>query len=650
VGLIAALALALGLALAASGWVRPGGAHTAPPALTCVLVLAAIVVLTVDVSAVGGFHPAVPVAAMAAVAIAGWTRRRPVTDGPFGAGWASTVALPVTAIVLALPVALLPVPFDTDAQGFGYLALAIRQGGTLDSLAPWHPEIRYLYAPGALGLFATLSAILPVLSLADVMLGAGHVTALLFVWLAWEFGEELGRSGTGSPAACSASSGAWGPAMAVAAGTSFGLWTTLLDAHYTALLGLVFALATLTVLWRFLRTRARLHAVQASVALGGVLVTHADTAVILALALLALVALGWWATDYPLNAWRFGGTVAIGAIGLALVTPWLLRIWPLMMSGVRSPFPISATHLRQMVLTHGLLWPFLALVGAAYALPARALWTLTMVGWLVGILELSTLGVLERLLPGVAAVVSRFNYPFSLAWHGPIIPYMVLGASLVVRVADHFDGRRLSLWARRGCVAVAIAACLAALLAGPLLAQSRHVLGIHGAFASANDVAAMRWLRAHTDPAARILNYPGDYDERRDWEGHWAPVIAERDVVYFRWQPFFTVDGASGLDVHSTVQVEQRTLLEFWRDPADPGHAERFRKARISYVLVPDVVGDPDGWQRAWRWRPPALLPAARSRVSQARYLRRAFRAGGAEVYRLCRDQPAAGPAGSECP
>src|SRR5262245_4859446 len=174
-----------------------------------------------------GFHPAMPVAAMAAVAIPGWTRRPAVTNGSLGAGWASTAALPVTALVLALPVVLLPVPLDTDAQGFGYIALAMRQGGTLDSLGPWHPEIRYLYPPGALGLFATLSALLPALSLADVMLGAAHVTALLFVWLAWEFGEELGRSGGGTPTARSASStAAWGPAMALAAGTSIGLWTT----------------------------------------------------------------------------------------------------------------------------------------------------------------------------------------------------------------------------------------------------------------------------------------------------------------------------------------------------------------------------------------------------------------------------------------
>ena len=641
----AALALALGVGVAASGWVRVRRVPAAPPALTCVLVLAAIVVLTVDISAAAGFRLAVPVAATAAVAIVGWIRRSPATDGTRAATWASAATLPVTALVLALPVILLPVPLDTDAQGFGHLALAIRQGGTLDSLTPWHPEIRYLYAPGALVVFATLSALLPALSLAEVMLGAAHLTALLFVWLAWELGEELGRSAAGVP------SPAWAPAMALAAGTSIGLWTALLDAHYTAVLGLVFALATVTALWRFLRTRAHAHAGQASLALAGVLVTHADTAVILTLGLGALLVLGRWAADYPLNAWRLAGIAAIGVLGLALVTPWVLRIWPLLTSDVRSPFPVSATHWRQLVLTQGVLWPLLAIVGAAYALPARPLWALTMVGWLIGVLELSTLGWLERLLPGVAAaMVSRFNFPFSLAWHGPIIPCMALGASLLVRAAARVGARPLSVWLRRGLVAVSMAAGLAALLAGPLLTESRRIVGFHGAFASASDVAAMRWLRAHADPAARILNYPGDPIGRRDWEGHWAPVIAERDAVYFRWQPFFVVDGTSGLDPRGAVRVEQRELLEFWRDPADPAHAERLRKAHITHVLVPEVVGDPDSWRRAWRWRAPALLPDARSRVSEAPYLRRAFHAGGTAVYELCPDGPAPGSTGSACP
>jgi hypothetical protein len=47
----------------------------------------------------------------------------------------------MVAIIFAAPALTLPVPLDTDAQGFGYLALALRDGGSLTTLAPYHPEI-----------------------------------------------------------------------------------------------------------------------------------------------------------------------------------------------------------------------------------------------------------------------------------------------------------------------------------------------------------------------------------------------------------------------------------------------------------------------------------------------------------------------------
>ena len=56
-----------------------------------------------------------------------------------------------------IPALIAPVPLDTDAQGFGYLALTARLGGGFDTLAPFHPEIHYLYSPGFPALIAYLS-------------------------------------------------------------------------------------------------------------------------------------------------------------------------------------------------------------------------------------------------------------------------------------------------------------------------------------------------------------------------------------------------------------------------------------------------------------------------------------------------------------
>jgi hypothetical protein len=172
------------------------------------------------------------------------------------------------------------------------------------------------------------------------------------------------------------------------------------------------------------------------------------------------------------------------------------------------------------------------------------------------------------------------------------------------------------------------------ILREPLLNWSRGRLGFYGAFASANDIVAMRWLHDHTPAGARVLNYPGDYPAGRDWEAHWAPVIAERDCVYFRRQPFFLDAQAEPIDPGRGYE-EQLTLLDFWRDPADPSNRRLLQEAGIEFVLVPESVGDPESLGRSWRWQPPALLPNSESQPGEAPYLTLAFRSGGAQVYRL---------------
>ncbi|HYO89664.1 MAG TPA: hypothetical protein VER79_13520, partial [Candidatus Limnocylindrales bacterium] len=50
-------------------------------------------------------------------------------------------------LLFIIPALVLPVPLDTDAQGFGYLALMARMGGDFRTLTPFHPDISYLYSP-----------------------------------------------------------------------------------------------------------------------------------------------------------------------------------------------------------------------------------------------------------------------------------------------------------------------------------------------------------------------------------------------------------------------------------------------------------------------------------------------------------------------
>ena len=93
----------------------------------------------------------------------------------------------VVLIVIALA---LPVPLGTNAQETGYMTLAAREGKTFDTLAPYHPEVSYLYAPGSTALTAYLSQQLHQ-PIPDVQMGVGAVIALLCVWLAYDLGAEL---------------------------------------------------------------------------------------------------------------------------------------------------------------------------------------------------------------------------------------------------------------------------------------------------------------------------------------------------------------------------------------------------------------------------------------------------------------------------
>ncbi len=164
----------------------------------------------------------------------------------------------------------------------------IREGHTINSLAPWHPEISYLYSPGALLVFATLSGIFVKAPMSAVMMGASHAVTFLVVWLAGESGCAIGNH-----------SKQWAVAMTFSAALSVGLWTALMDSHYTTIFALLFALAFITCLFRFLRNGSRTDLAMMVIQLAAVFATHPDTVYILMLALASFFLLSWLAVERP---------------------------------------------------------------------------------------------------------------------------------------------------------------------------------------------------------------------------------------------------------------------------------------------------------------------------------------------------------------
>jgi hypothetical protein len=518
------------------------------------------------------------------------------------------------ALLIIIPILILPVPLDTDAQGFGYLGLMAKLGGGFKTLAPWHPEITYLYSPGFTLLTAYLSQQLNQ-GMHSVQMSVGAILGILIVWLAYDLGAELQDKRLGRM-------------MAFAALIGIGLYTTFMDSHYTTLLGLVFALAFLTYIVRYMREHAIPDAIAAGLMLGAVVLAHPDTTIILALGYVPWLLTMWLGKPRPTVRTWLVLAVGIPIIALLAISPWLANIRDLLGADITSPFARDPDYWRVMLLYHGVLIVPIALAGAFVGLRRRSQAAILAVGWLVMILEFSSLGLLEKIFPWLSNLVLRYDYPFSIAWHGPIIPYVILGGLGLLWLWERWLEKRMGHLIRRRAIPLLSALIVLALLAlafnQQLLAFSKGRVGFFGAFASTADVQAMEWLRQNTPKDARVLNYPGTLRDNSN-ESDWVPVIAERDSVYYRWQPFFRNNEVS--------LEEQDRLRAFWEDPANPQNADLLRTAGIDYVIIPQIIANPDSIEHMFRWRAPSSQIKMQSELADAPYLKLVFNDEGAQVY-----------------
>ena len=530
-------------------------------------------------------------------------------------GWTSARDLLLfgfAALIFVIPVLILPVPLDTDAQGFGYLSLIARMGGDFRTLAPFHPEITYLYSPGFLTLTAYLSQQLGQ-GLHQIQFAIAAVLCVLLVWVAYDFGAEVRDKRLGR-------------AMALAMIGGLGLFTAYMDSHFTTLLALVFAFAFLTFTVRYLNQRYLVDAIAAGLLLGATVISHPDTTIILGLGFVPWLLTMWFGKPQPtLRQWLVV-LIGVPVIALMAIAPWLMNIRDLLGAEIVSPFERNPNYWQVMILYHGVLIVPVALVGAVIGLRRREQSAILAVGWLLMALDFSTTGILPTLLGGVLAPVLRYDYPFSIAWHAPIIPYAILGGFgllwLWERLFERRFGAALHRYAPAALIGLIAVALVALLLNQNLLALTKDGFGFYGAFSSSADVSAMEWIRNNTDADARILNHPAPH------EADWVPVIAERDTVYFRMQPFFQGDEAA--------LAEQERMLAFWQDPPAPENASLLRDAGIDYVIVPQVVTDPASIETMFRWAEPftADFPM-QSAISTAPYLELVYDQDGAQVYEV---------------
>jgi MFS family permease len=516
----------------------------------------------------------------------------------------------VIGILFAAPALTLPVPLDTDAQGFGYLALTMRDGGNITTLAPFHPEISYLYSPGFPMLVAYLSHQLST-GIQNIELALGAVFGFLFVWLAYDFGSEFDPEGGRRT----------GIVMALGALIGTGLLFADLDSHYSTLMALTFAMAFLTFAVRWAKHGTRVDFVAAAITLACVPLSHPDTTIILILGYVPWLLTMWLAKPRPTFKRWLGLVVGIPLLALLLLVPWLSRIAPLLGSSIQSPFTVSTSHLIVLTVYHGVVIVFLSLIGIVIGLRRRNPVDVLMIGWLALIIDFSSFGLLAHILP---AALLKYDYPFSIAWHGPIIPYTYLGGVAILWLIDKIGRDRAEKWIIG--LSLPILTVIAAVIVtyigfkGQFVAVSKQTpLQIFGAFSSVDDVQAMEWIRQNADSGTLVLNHPGPQ------EGDWAPIITQHNAVYYRPQPFFS----------NTQQSDQmqHDLLAFWQNPAAPDNAALLSRYGVRYVLVPQIVARPDTVGPMFRWRPPSPDAILSVPLNNVPYLRLVYDSNGARVY-----------------
>ena len=552
------------------------------------------------------------------VALLGLVRWIPRHDAPRATYPALEIAFfGLVMLGVFLPMLLFPVPLDTDVQGFGYLALMARMSGELTRLAPFQPSIAYLYAPSLSVLSAFFSEVLGT-GMHATQFGIAAVLVSLLTVMVYDLADAvLGRG--------------YARASAVALWLGTGLLTTYMDSHFTTLLGLVFG-----VLLLYATHRAFVHhpnwAFVGAVSLAALVLAHPDTTIIIGMGF------GLWLLLHFFSvSWRVGVGIplAITGIALVLILPWLVSVAPLLGGHIASPFERDPTYWRMVLsyppelLYHGGVIVLVSAFGVWVAF--RRAWRVAVlgIGWLLLTLDFASFGLLETLFPWAVAPLTRYDYPFSIAWHAPIVPYALFGGMGLWALWEASLGRWLRpLWATRLAwgilTTVAVILCMVGVFSRELLAFSKGRITFFGAFASHADVQAMEWLREHTPPDARILNFPGPQ------EGDWVPVIAERESVYYRPQPFFDRGDADSL----ADTPEQVALRAFWHDPAHPDNHALLQAYGIDYVIVPQVVGNPASFETMVRWRAPfTQLIEEQSAVADAPCLREVFNRDGASVY-----------------
>jgi len=441
-------------------------------------------------------------------------------------GWPGPADLAFFAFVaLLLLIALFQIaaPQGEAGQISGFHSLAARDGGSFNSLAPYHPSETVLIAPGLHALSAYLSAQLDQ-SIPLIQLSVAAVAMLLSVWLAYDFGAELQDKRLGR-------------ALAAATLLCFGLARSYLDGHVAELLALLFLAAFLLYALRLLRQFNLADLVAAGLMMGAVAYTSLSLSIATLLAWITLLVLVCARARREVSAaspWAL--TIGPPLVALLGIAPWLVNNLPLMWPISPSPFSADPGNLALIIGEQGIFICLLALWGIWTGLRADGILrfvSLLMLIWLLLIIELSSFGVIGRLLPPLGALTNAPN----LARHGVALPFSWFGGVALLQIWDDRLSAGLKLRLRASAYPLIVLAATLLLLLSLNFQPLLELLGFPPATITRDDAAALTWLRENTAADAVVMAADGDA---------WLPVFAERRASDFRAVRYFEWDLIEG--------------------------------------------------------------------------------------------------------
>jgi len=433
------------------------------------------------------------------------------------------------ALLLLIPLLQLAAPLGDHGQTAGFHSLATRDGGSFNSLAPYQPNEYVIVAPGFHALAAYLSAQLAQ-PIPQIQMSVSAVIVLLIVWLAYDFGAEFADKRLGR-------------ALAIAALLCIGLHRSYLDGHFAELLALLFLAAFILYSLRLLRNFSRADLVAAGLMMGAVAYTSLSLSLIMLVGWITLLVLVWSRTygAASLTA-RWALTIGAPVVAILGIAPWLVNNLALTPPLNPSPFPADPGNLALIIREQGLVICVLALWGIFSGLRAdgiRRFVSALMFVWLLLIIEMTSFGLIGRLLPALGDLTNAPN----LARHGLILPLCWFGGLALLQLWDARLSAVRKLLGRKSAYLLAPAAAALLLFLALALQPLLTLFGFPSARLSHGEVAAMTWLRDNTAADAVVMAADGDA---------WLPLFAERRATRLRAFRYFEWDLIQDADVDLT--------------------------------------------------------------------------------------------------